>query len=119
MVLNSGMGMQIDGIIKIIVKVILKLFFIIITIKIYNRNINGFLKFSFTIITAGIIGELIDKLIFMKGNWSYVSTEYLHIVPFQGVISISSIMIDFGFILSLLAIIIKFKSFKTIFKKKL
>ena len=114
----SGMGLQVDNVLKILIKVILELFFIVITVRIYKRNIKGFLQLSFSLITGGIIGGFLDKLIFMKGNWNYVSTEYLHIIPFQGIASISSLMIDVGFIMSLVAIIVKFKSFKTLFGKK-
>jgi len=98
---------------------IIKILFLVIFIRAWKKDVSTVLRLSLSLILFGIIGNLLDRFIFMN-EWgdSYRSLSYFYDRLTDRHTSISSTLSSLGLITSIGFLIIRFKEFKGIFQSK-
>lgn len=95
-----------------------QLVFVIFFIRIQSRSVDKFFKLASVFIVFGWIGNYLDRLFFANGNWAYVHLDYFNFaLAGNSVVNISSIMILIGWIVFIVNSVIKFREFRSLFRK--
>lgn len=117
--LRLAFGFEISPKVIEIIKIIIQVIFVLIFVKIQKVKINKLYKYSMTLIVFGWIGNYIDRIIFSNSNSNYMYLDYLNISGvFRFFTNLSSLITSIGWLLILIAIIIKTKDLRIIFKKQ-
>jgi lipoprotein signal peptidase len=118
---NYGMafGIPIGHLLIVIIKISIQAIFVILFIRIQQVKINKLIKYSSTLIVFGWIGNHLDRIFFASGDSRYFQLDYINVGwLFQLCTNISSLITILGWILFLIAIVIKFSDLKILFQKQ-
>jgi lipoprotein signal peptidase len=99
------------------ITVVMEVLMLWFTIRVQTRPVHNFYKYATIMIVFGGIGNYVDWILFSRGNFSYVYTEYFYFSLTGSLWSLTTLMITVGWLLLLLSVMIAFKDLKVIFSK--
>ncbi len=98
--------------------VLLFVILLFLFIKIQKIEIDKLYKYAITLIVFGWIGNYIDRIFLSKAVSNYQHLDYFNISGvFRSFTNLSSIIAVLGWLLSVVAIVVKFRELGKIFKK--
>jgi len=99
--------------------ILFRLIVLIFFIRIWKAPVSSLFKIACVFIVAGWIGNYIDRFAFSEGNTGYVQMDYFYINGvFDFFFSLTGIIILIGWILLLIAMIIRVNDLKILFSRK-